>query len=46
MGFALEIYEKDTDYFNAAVKRFKDHIKQGDLFKEKGINTYGNQLEL
>lgn len=31
-GFDLDIIELDEDYFNDAVKRFENHIKQGVLF--------------
>ena len=33
MGFDLDWYELDTDYYEAAVNRFKEHIKQGQLFR-------------
>jgi len=32
LGFDLDICELDTDYFNGAVKRFEQHIKQTTLF--------------
>ena len=32
MGFDLDICELDSDYFNDAVKRFENHIKQTTLF--------------
>ena len=32
LGFDLDICELDTDYFNDAVKRFEQHIKQTQLF--------------
>jgi len=32
MNLTLDICEIDTDYFNDAVKRFKTHIAQGQLF--------------
>jgi len=32
LGFDLDICELDTDYFNDAVKRFENHIAQGQLF--------------
>lgn len=31
LGFELVCIEKDLDYFNAAVKRFKQHIKQAAI---------------
>lgn len=34
MGFDLEAYEIDEDYYNAALKRFEDHTKQYSLFQE------------
>ena len=32
LGFNLTGYEIDTDYYNSALKRYKDHIKQLTLF--------------
>ena len=32
LGFDLDICELDSDYFNDAVKRFENHIKQTTLF--------------
>ena len=32
LGFDLDVCELDTDYFNDAVKRFENHISQGQLF--------------
>lgn len=32
LGFDLDICELDKDYFNDAVKRFENHIAQGQLF--------------
>ena len=32
MGHDLDVYEIDEDYYNAAVKRFDNHQKQGRLF--------------
>ena len=32
MGFDCDIYEIDKDYYDAAVKRFNNHQKQGRLF--------------
>ena len=32
LGFDLDICELDTDYFNDAVKRFENHVAQGQLF--------------
>ena len=32
MGFALDGYELDKDYYEAAVKRLENHKKQGILF--------------
>lgn len=32
LGFELTIIEKDEDYFNAAMKRLKEHQKQLTLF--------------
>lgn len=34
MGFDLDIYEIDEDYYNAAVKRIKRHLAQQDLTRE------------
>lgn len=38
MGFDLEAWEIDEDYYNAAMKRFNNHIKQGSLFEPKELN--------
>jgi len=46
MGFDLTIYEKDKDYFDDAVKRFQNHIKQPDIFKQHNIDTYGKQMDI
>jgi len=35
MGFDLDGYEIDKDYYNAAVKRLNDHKRQGVLFEAK-----------
>jgi site-specific DNA-methyltransferase (adenine-specific) len=32
-GFELDIIELDEDYYEAALDRFKEHIKQGRLFE-------------
>ena len=32
LGFDLDVCELDNDYFNDAVKRFENHISQGQLF--------------
>jgi site-specific DNA-methyltransferase (adenine-specific) len=32
LGFDLDWIEKDTDYFEAATKRFNDHARQGQMF--------------
>ena len=32
LGFDLDVCELDTDYFNNAVKRFEQHVAQGQLF--------------
>ena len=32
LGYDLTGYEIDTDYYNSALKRYKDHIKQLTLF--------------
>jgi len=32
MGFDLDLYEIDKDYYEAAVKRLEDHKRQGVLF--------------
>ena len=34
LGFDLELCELDTDYYEAGVKRYNNHISQMDLFKE------------
>lgn len=33
MGFDLDWYELDSDYYEAAVNRFNEHKKQGQLFR-------------
>ena len=35
MGYSIDCYEIDKDYFNDAVKRIQIHISQGNLFMEK-----------
>ena len=35
MGFDFTGYEIDKDYFEAAEKRFQNHIKQGNLFNPR-----------
>ena len=32
LGFDLDVCELDSDYFNDAVKRFEQHVAQGQLF--------------
>ena len=32
LGYDLTGYEIDTDYYNSALKRYKEHIKQLTLF--------------
>lgn len=32
LGFDLDLWEIDEDYYNAGVERVKNHIKQGQLF--------------
>ena len=32
LGYDLDVCELDTDYFNDAVKRFENHVTQGQLF--------------
>ena len=32
LGFDLYVCELDTDYFHDAVKRFEQHVAQGQLF--------------
>src|SRR5699024_6394073 len=43
MGFDLDWYELDKDYYNDAVNRFKEHKKQGSLFTPK--QQYKNHNE-
>ena len=40
MGFALDGYELDKDYFEAAVKRLENHKRQGTLFEPKEIHGF------
>jgi len=44
MGFDIICCELDKDYFEAAVKRVKDHIKQLNLFAEEPKVTIKNEL--
>lgn len=37
MGFHIDVCEKDADYFNDSVKRYKKHIQQGRLFEPEMI---------
>lgn len=37
MGFDLDAYELDKDYYEAAVKRLNDHKAQGTLFTPKQV---------
>ena len=45
LGHPLDGYELDSDYFDAAVKRVKAHISQGQIFHPSN-KDYGKQLEL
>ena len=45
MGFDLTWMEKDVDYYNSAVQRYKDHTAQGRLF-EPEVKPEPVQLEL
>ena len=42
MGFDLDGYEIDKDYYNAAIKRLNDHKRQGSLFMPSEIFTPQN----
>ena len=46
MRYDLTCYELDKDYYKIAVERFRNYIRQKDVFKENNINTYGNQLSI
>lgn len=47
LGFELVCIEKDLDYFNAAVKRFKQHIKQAAIqFPEQTEQPTQSTLQL
>ncbi|NRA93428.1 MAG: site-specific DNA-methyltransferase [Psychroserpens sp.] len=46
MGFDLEAYEIDEDYYNAASARFKDHTKQLGLFQEVENKPTTHQLKI
>ena len=47
LGFELVCIEKDLDYFNAAVKRFKQHIKQAAIkFPEQPKQPTQSTLQL
>lgn len=45
MGFSLDLYEIDKDYYNDGVKRFEEHITKLQLFEPKEVYQY-EQLEL
>ena len=34
-GFSIDCYERDKDYFDSAVKRIKNHLSQGDMFRKE-----------
>jgi site-specific DNA-methyltransferase (adenine-specific) len=44
MGFDIVWTELDTDYYNAAIERFRKHIAQGSLFAPK--DQYGTQSKI
>ena len=44
MGFDIVWTELDTDYYNAAIERFKKHIAQQSLFSPE--QQYGKQAEI
>ena len=47
LGFELVCIEKDLDYFNAAVKRFKQHIKQSTIqFPDQPTQPTQSTLQL
>ena len=47
LGHPLDLYELDEDYFKAGVKRVKQHIAQGQLFRpEQKLNGTGQQLTI
>lgn len=43
MGFDLDLWELDADYYAAGVTRFEQHKKQGTLFKPSEIINYKEQ---
>ena len=45
MGFSLDLYEIDKDYYEAGVKRFEDHIRKPSLFSPKEMYTKQLSLE-
>jgi site-specific DNA-methyltransferase (adenine-specific) len=45
LGFDLTACELDKDYFDAAMKRIRDHQAQGSLFEPEEIRR-PNQVEL
>lgn len=46
MGFDLDWYETDADYYGDAVGRFKEHIKQPSLFRPEHKKENANQLTI
>jgi site-specific DNA-methyltransferase (adenine-specific) len=44
LGFELEAYELDADYFNAAVERIENHLKQPPLFKPEAAKPRQGEL--
>lgn len=43
MGFDLEAYEIDEDYYKSAKKRFENHTKQGSLFNQQQLMGYKSE---
>lgn len=46
LGFDLDLWEIDEDYYKAGVERVKNHIKQGQLFNPAQMKNNAVQLEI
>jgi site-specific DNA-methyltransferase (adenine-specific) len=46
LGFDLDWIELDSDYYQAAVKRYKEHAAQGQLFDPKELRRIDTQPSL
>lgn len=46
MGFDLDLWELDEDYYKAGVERYQNYINQKSLFDPKEINSKAEQRQL